>query len=228
MSVVRAAWWLRRLLARAAWAARALLRLCVLFVFLRALLAARVRCWRVVFVFLARVVGGRCVGAGAALRFVSGARCARAVFVFVARVAGCWCVRAAGAGCVCFSGARRGRAVRGRWCGGAFCFLGARRGRAVRVCFWGAAFFFCGASRAGGACVLLVRGVLFFAARRGRALLGRAFLFFRRAPLAIWTASPWSVVARLGAPRAAVWVFSVLRRGGRRCSSAARIRIRVH
>ena len=150
--------------ARAAWAARALLRLCVICVFLRALLAARVRCWRVVFVFLARVVGGRCVGAGAALRFVSGARCARAVFVFVARVAGGRCVgagvavrfvflaRVAGGRCVCASGALR-------------FFFAARRGRVARVCCWCAAFFSL-RRVAGGRCL----GVRFYSsgARRWR------------------------------------------------------------
>jgi hypothetical protein len=167
----------------------------VIFVILRALLAARVRWWRVVFVFLARVVGGRCVGAAAALRFFSGARCARA----------------SGAGCVCFCGARRGLAVRACcWRGLRLFFWRASRAGGACVLLARAEFVFL-ARVAGGRCVgaavavrfvflacvagwWRVRGsgagyVCFSGARRGRAVFvpcsGAAFFFLGRASRAV-------------------------------------------
>ena len=181
----------------------------VRFFFLRAPLAARVRCWRVVFVFW-RV--SRAGGAWALVR--------RCVFCsWGALRAWCWrgsCLfswRASRAGC---AWALLRRCVFFSW-------------GALRACCWrGSCLFSWRALRAGCAWALLRRCVFFFVARRGRALLGRAFFFFWRAPLAVWNASSWSGVAPLGAPRAAVWVFSVLRRGARRCASAVRIGVRVH
>ena len=63
-------------------------------------------------------------------------------FVFLACVAGWWRVRGSGAGYVCFSGARRGRAVFVPCSGAAFFFLG-RASRAVLGRCLGACFFPC-------------------------------------------------------------------------------------
>jgi len=107
---------------------------------LGALLVGCVVCWRVL-----RGLRVRCCGCG--------------YFCYLARAAGGACALVAR--CVCFSGACRGRAVRGRCCGVAFFFW-----RALRARFWrGLCLFLWRASRAGGACVLLARAAFVFLAR---------------------------------------------------------------
>jgi len=134
----------------------------VRFFFLRAPLAARVRCWRVVFVFwrVSRAGGAwalvrRCVFLflGRAARVVL----ARVVFVFLARVAGGLCVGAA-------------EALR------FFCL-----GRAVRVLLARVVFVFL-ARVAGGLCVGAAAALrFFFLGRAARVLLARVvFVFLAR------------------------------------------------